>query len=97
MSRSDPTKCAKGLHDWTEENIYTNPTTGSRGCRLCKLEATRKPPEERHHKGSGHCRRGHPYTVENTIKMARIKNGVKEIVRTCRQCKKDSTKTGFKR
>lgn len=97
MSRSDLTKCAKGLHDWTEENIYTNPTTGQRTCRPCKLDRMAKPPQERHHKGSGHCRRGHAYTVENTIKMARMVNGKKEIHRTCRQCKKDTRKTGFQR
>lgn len=33
MARPDPTKCGKGLHDWTPENIRPQPRGGR--CRLC--------------------------------------------------------------
>jgi len=90
MRRPDgSTKCAKGLHDWVEENIYTEPG-GKRTCRPCKTEARKKKPEDRHRLGANYCHRGHEFTPENTKKQARMVNGVKKISRTCRACLRSS-------
>lgn len=40
------THCAKGLHEWSEENVYTSPS-GERACRACR-SATRKKWRARH-------------------------------------------------
>lgn len=83
--------CLRGLHPWTEENIYVNPTTGQRACRPCKLD--RAKADDKHPKNSGHCRKGHPYTEANTRRTVRVRNGKKEIHRACKQCQKDALKT----
>lgn len=89
MRRPDDSEtCAKGLHPWIEENIYINPTSGHRTCKPCRRIQSAKTPEERHPQHSLHCQRGHSWTPENTIKRAKIVNGVKQIIRTCRACKK---------
>lgn len=89
MRRPDgSTTCAKGLHSWVEENIYTEPKSGKKICKLCRQETKKKPPEERRQYGTNHCARGHEYTPENTQKKVKIVNGVKNIVRTCITCKK---------
>lgn len=81
--------CAKGLHPWVEENIYTNPNNPSqRTCRACRKARKDTPPEERHPKGANHCKRGHEYTPENTQKRVKIINGQKQISRTCIACKR---------
>lgn len=89
MRRPDgSTTCAKGLHPWVEENIYTNPKTGYRTCKPCKKVRKDLPPEQRHSKGSNHCKRGHEYTPENTQKRVKIVNGEKQYSRTCMACKR---------
>ena len=32
--------CAQGRHPWVPENIYVNPNTGNRACRICHNERT---------------------------------------------------------
>jgi len=94
VTRPDPTKCGRGLHDWTPENIYTDEKTGHQTCRSCKRERNRaRDLGEAHPRNSGHCRKGHAYTPENTRKSVRFRNGVKEIHRSCKQCAKDSART----
>lgn len=62
------THCPEG-HEYTPENTYIIPQTGSRSCRLCKqirnrLRYTYDPPNKRISKD--HCSRGHPYSPDNT-------------------------------
>lgn len=96
--RPDPTKCWKGLHDWTEENLYFDEVRGKTTCRPCRVEARKASTRgEAHPKNADHCRKGHRYTVENTRKRARMVNGQKTIVRQCIQCEKDAAKTTAQR
>jgi hypothetical protein len=95
--REDPTKCGKGLHDWIEENIYTTPSSGIQACRPCRNESRKKPEEERHPLGAGHCRRGHAYTPENTRKVVRFIGGTRTIARICIACESLRKRTGFRR
>lgn len=96
MRRPDgSTTCAKGLHPWTEDNIYTNPSTGARSCRACQADGKAKPASERHPQNSLHCKRGHSWTPENTMKRVKIVNGQKQIIRTCRACKKYNDKSYY--
>lgn len=89
MRRPDGSEtCAKGLHPWIEENIYTNPGNGAKTCRICRRETSAKSPEERHPHGSNHCKRGHEYTPQNTQKRVKMVNGEKQISRTCIACKR---------
>lgn len=97
-SRPDPTKCRSGLHDWVEENLYVDPLLGKTTCRLCKAEARKSFDRgESHPKNAEHCRKGHPYTLENTRKKVRMVNGQKTIARQCIQCEKDAFKTTAQR
>lgn len=92
-TRPDETKCFKQLHDWTPENIYTGPD-GKQTCRPCKTEARRAHLRgEAHPKNSGHCRKGHAYTPENTRKKVHFRNGKKEIHRQCIRCELDAQRT----
>lgn len=96
MRRPDgSTTCAKGLHPWTEENIYTIPSSGARTCRACRAEQKSKPANEVHPQGSLHCRRGHAWTPENTLKRVKMVDGKKTIHRTCRACKKYHDKSYY--
>lgn len=88
--------CYKGLHLWTEDNIYTNPTTGHRTCRECKKDSMAKPPEERHRKGVNNCSKGHSYTPENTKTQVSKINGQRVVKRCCKQCIKDKKKTSVR-
>lgn len=94
--REDPTKCGKGLHEWIEENIYTNPSSGIRTCKPCKVER-RSSDAPTHARTSNHCRKGHEYTPENTRKSVRFIGGKKYIERHCIQCAKDRRKTSWSR
>lgn len=96
--RTDPTKCRKGLHDWVEENLYVDPKGGKLTCKPCRAEARKVSTRgEAHPKNASHCRKGHPYTLENTRKKVRMRDGQKEIHRQCIQCEKDATKTTAQR
>ena len=35
-SRSDLSKCRKGLHDWTNENTFFQVSTGKTICKICR-------------------------------------------------------------
>lgn len=94
--REDPTKCRKGLHDWVPENIYTDPIQHKDRCRECekdRIKATKTGEHTPHPHGSGHCRKGHAYTPENTRKTAKIINGAKVIQRHCIRCAEDARRT----
>lgn len=87
-NRLDPEKCHKGLHDW-ETSKRVNSSTGREFCGACDDERrrdVRAGEREQHPQNAGHCRKGHPYTLENTQKRARMIKGKKVIERSCRRC-----------
>lgn len=94
--REDPTKCRKGLHDWVPDNIYIDPVLHKERCRKCEADrkkAIRTGEHVPHPRNSGHCRKGHAYTPENTRKKAVMINGEKKIERSCIRCSTDSKRT----
>ena len=75
------THCTAG-HEYTLENTYISPKTGSRDCKICRKERNRQsrernrvpvPPQT-------HCINGHEYTPENTFIRA---NGRRD----CKACR----------
>ena len=87
-NRLDPEKCHAELHDW-EENKRPNATTGRYFCGACDDErraAVAAGERDSHKQNAGHCRRGHPYTLENTVKRARMVKGKKVVERACKRC-----------
>lgn len=94
-NRVDQDKCGKLLHDW-ESNKRLNTNTGRYFCGACDDErraAVKAGLRDSHPQNSGHCRKGHPYTPENTVKVARIRAGKKVIERSCRRCNLDNKLT----
>jgi hypothetical protein len=73
--RPDPTKCGSGLHDWIEENIYTDPK-GTQTCRPCKRI---RETDKRYNRWTPVCDQGHELTPDNT----RDYKGVPRFCRTC--------------
>lgn len=94
-NRLDPTKCHAELHDW-ESSKRWNSTSERWFCGTCDDErraAVKAGERESHPQNSGHCRKGHKYTLENTQKKARMVQGKKVIERSCRRCNEDNKKT----
>lgn len=75
------THCSQN-HEYTPENTYINPKTGTRDCKICRKERNRESRERNRKPVSPvtQCVNGHEYTPENTFIRS---NGR----RACRACK----------
>jgi len=85
------THCSRG-HEFTADNTYINPTSGSRHCRICIKDArlTRSIQEKAERRKNPkpevtHCRKGHAYEPGNV----RIN---KAGARVCLTCAREATR-----
>lgn len=46
-AREGRTHCDRGIHSWTDDNIYVQPSTGGRTCRACQRERQRAARERK--------------------------------------------------
>ena len=85
--RRDLSKCAAELHEWTPENVYTNPNTGLKMCRPCNNSSARKRYKATPiRKDPARCKSGkQAWTEENWIIK---KNGSKQ----CRLCVREAAR-----
>jgi hypothetical protein len=76
----EKTHCSKN-HEYTPENTYVDPKTGTRDCKICRKERNRASRERLRGPVAPvtKCVNGHEYTPENTIIRP---NGR----RSCREC-----------